>query len=98
VSSRRSRDRDELALGRPVAEHDRHPRIQVSQALEQELRPRPGRVPPMQQPVVEAEHRHDALAAIQSRPQGGVVVDPQVPCQPQERRHRASAEATARAR
>ena len=52
----------QLALGRAVADDERRASVaqlsvEVGEALEQELRPRPGLVAPVEQPVVEAEDR-----------------------------------------
>ena len=56
------------------------------QALEHELRPRPGGVAAVQQPVVEAEDRHHAIVAVERRAQRGVVVEAQVAPEPDDRR------------
>ena len=82
--------RRQLALGRPAAHHQ--PRaalaqrgVEVGEALEQELRARAGGVAAVQQAVVEAEHRHDPLVAVERGAQGGMVAQAQVAAEPDER-------------
>ena len=41
----------------------------------------------MQEPVVEAEHRHHAVVVVQRRPKRRVVVQPQVTAKPDEDGH-----------
>jgi hypothetical protein len=79
----------QLPLGRAVPEDERavEPRVEVRQAVEHELGARPGRVAAAQQPIVEAEHRHHPLAAVERGPQGGMVVHAQVAREPDEPRH-----------
>jgi len=59
-------------------------RVQVAQALQQELRAGTGRVAAAQQPVVEAEERDDAVVAVERRPQRGMVVDAQIAPEPDD--------------
>ena len=63
--------------------------IQVREALEHELRPRTGCVPPVQEPVIEAEDGDDLVVTIHRRAQSRMVMDPQVPPEPDERRQAA---------
>jgi hypothetical protein len=63
---------DQLALRRTAPDHEpgaavAELAVEVGEALEQELRPRPGCVAPAQQPVVEAEHGHDAFVPVERR-------------------------------
>ncbi len=83
------RDRDQLALGRAVADHEARTalaerRVQIAQALEQELGSRPGRVAAVQQPVVEAEHGDDPVVAVQRGAQRGVVAHAEVAAKPDQ--------------
>jgi hypothetical protein len=90
-----ARQRGQLALRRAVAQHQpAEPPVQIRQALEHELRARTRGVAAAEQPVVEAEHRHDPLAAIERRAQRRVIVHAQVAREPQQRGH-ASCSATA---
>ena len=85
--------RRELAFGWAVA-HDQpaaplaQARVQVAQALQQELRPRAGCVAPVQQPVVEAEHRHHAIVGVERGPQSRLFVEAQVAPEPDDCCHR----------
>jgi len=60
--------------------------VEVAQALEQELRPRPGGVAAAEQAIVEAEDRDHAVA-LHGGAQRDVVDDPQVAPVPEERGH-----------
>ena len=60
---------------------------EVLEALEHELSSRPGRVPPVQEAVVEAEHGHDAVVPREGGPQRRVVVHAQIAPEPDDRRH-----------
>lgn len=77
------RQRSQLALRRAVP-HDEPAApllerpVQILQALEQELGPRPGRVAAVKQALVEAEGRHHAIVALERGAQRGVVVHAQV--------------------
>jgi hypothetical protein len=56
-----------------VADHESRPAVaqltvEIGEALEQELRPRPGGVPAVQQAVVEAEDRDDPIVLVERRP------------------------------
>ena len=94
VDRRRARlagQRHELALGLAVA--DRQPAaalaqlaVEVGQALEQELGPRPGLVAAVEQPVVEAEDADDPLVLVERRAQRRVVAHPQVAPKPDDPR------------
>ena len=84
--------RGEFPLRRPVP--DDQPRaalrelaVQVGQALQQERGARSGRVAPVQQPVVQAEHRHDLLAPGQRRAERRMVVHAEVPAEPDKSNH-----------
>jgi hypothetical protein len=61
--------------------------VQVGQALQQERRARPGRVAPMQQPVVQAEHRYHQLVRGQRRAECRMVVHAEVPAEPDKSNH-----------
>jgi hypothetical protein len=94
----------EFALGSPVPDDEAaaalaQRMIQIAQALEQELRPRPGRVAAAQETIVEAEHR-DHATVLERRVQGGVIGDAQIPAVPEQGGHpiRAPMESTARSR
>jgi hypothetical protein len=78
--------RGELPLRPAAPEHEQpaEPLVQIGQALEHELRPRSRRMAPLEQPVVEAEHRHDALAPFEGSAQCRMVVHAQVARQPDE--------------
>jgi hypothetical protein len=79
----------QLALGGSVAVHDpAEPLVELVEALEHEARARGGRVSPVQQPRVEAEHGHDPLVRVERRAQRRVVVRAQVSGEPYESRHR----------
>ena len=85
-----ARELDQLALGRAAADHEPGPAVaqlavEIGEALEQELRPRPGGVPAVQQAVVEAEDRDDPIVVVERRPQGRVVANPQVAPEPDDR-------------
>ena len=84
-----ARERGQLALGRPAADHELavEALAQVGQALEHELRARPGGVAPAEQAIVEAEHADHPLAAIERRAQRRMVVQAQVARKPDEGRH-----------
>ena len=87
--SRLAGDRGQLAFGWAVA-HDEQatePLVEVREALEQELGARAGGVAAAQQPVVEAEHRHDVAPGVERRAQRGLVVHAQVAREPQQRGH-----------
>ncbi len=89
----------QLALGSPAADHEARPApaelaVEVGEALEQELGARPGRVAPVQEPVVEAEDRDDAVGLVERRPQRRVVADAEVAPQPHDRRFGQSSLAT----
>ena len=75
--------------GGPATHHEQPaaPLVEVGEAFEEELRARTGRVTAAQQPVVEAEHRHHAVAGVERRAQRRMVVQAQVARQPQQRRH-----------
>jgi hypothetical protein len=79
----------QLAFGRsaPHNEPAPQPLVEIGEALEHEARTVPAGVAPVQQTIVEAEHRNDRPAALESRRQRGMVVDPQVARQPEECRH-----------
>ena len=84
--------RGEFPLRRPVP--DDQPRaalrklaVQVGQALQQERGAGSGRVAPVQQPVVQAEHRHDLLVCGQSRAERRMVVHAEVPAEPDKSNH-----------
>ena len=70
-----ARERRQLALRRPAADHELAVQAlaQIGEALEHELRARPGGVAPAEQALVEAEHAHHPLAAIERRAQGRMV-------------------------
>ena len=61
--------------------------VQVGQALQQERRARSGRVAPVQQPVVQAEHGHDLLVRGQGPAERRVVVHPEVTAEPDKSNH-----------
>jgi hypothetical protein len=84
-----ARQRGQLTLGRPAPQHEdpAEPLVEVRQAFEHEPRARTGRVAAAQEPLVEAEHGNDALAAIQCGAQRGVVVHAQVAREPEQRGH-----------
>ena len=89
----------QLALGSPAADHEARPApaelaVEVGEALEQELGARPGRVAPVQEPVVEAERRDDAVGLVERGPQRRVVADAKVAPQPHDRRFGQSSLAT----
>ena len=69
----------------------RRPRVEIGQALEQELGPRPRGVSPAKQAIVEAEHRHHAFVALGRAPERGMVVHAEVTAEPEQRRHRGGA-------
>ena len=84
---------DQLTLGLASRDHEVPAALleraaQVLQALEHELRARPGRVPAVQERVVEHEHRHHALVGVQRRAQRRVVVHAQVAPEPDDRGRR----------
>jgi hypothetical protein len=88
VGTRLARQRRQLALRRSVS--DDQPvaalgerGVERSQALEHELRPRPGGVPAVQQPVVEAEDRHEPVGARTGRLERRQIVHPQVAAVPE---------------
>ena len=94
------RERGQLAPRRAVAQEQAaaplpQPRVELGQALEQELGPGARGVPPVQQTIVEAEHGHDRVRGVERRPQRGVVVQAQVATQPQDGDHGSSNPATA---
>ena len=88
-----ARERRQFPLG-PPASHDQSAaalaqrRVEVGEALEQELRPRTGGVATVQKAVVEAEHRNERVGAGAGRLERRVVVDPQVPAEPENGAHR----------
>jgi hypothetical protein len=61
--------------------------IQVCQAFQEEPGSRPGCVAAPQQPVVQAEHGHHPVMPGQGGPQRRVVVNAQVPAEPDDRYH-----------
>jgi hypothetical protein len=80
----------QLALGRAPHDHEVPAALlqggaQLAQRLEHELRPAARGVAPVQQRVVEHEHRDDALAGVERRPQRRVVVHAQVAPEPDKR-------------
>jgi len=82
----------QLALRRAVADHE--PRasvakgaIEVLEALEHELRARPGPVTPGKDAIVEAENGHDTLVGVEGGAQGGVIVQAQIAAKPDEGGH-----------
>jgi len=78
------RELGQHALRRPVAKGDApEPLVQLGQALEHEAGARRGGVAAVQQPVVEAEHRHDLVMRGKRRAQRGMIVDPEVTREPQ---------------
>ncbi len=82
----------QLALGAAVPDHEgaaalAQGRVEVSEALEQELRARPGGVAAVEQAVVEAEERDDRFVGFERRPQRRVVVHAQVATEPDDRGH-----------
>ncbi len=82
----------QFPLGRPVPDDQaraalRELPVQVGEALQQESGAWPGRVPPMQQPVVQAEHGHDLLVPGQRRAERRVVVHAEVPAEPDKSNH-----------
>ncbi len=83
------RESGQLALGRPTADHEQaaEPLVQVAEALEHELRARPRGVPAPEEAIVEAEHRHDALGAVERGAERGMVVHAQVAREPDEGGH-----------
>ena len=85
----------QFVLGRPVPDDETaaalaQRAVEVTQGVEQELRPRPARVPSVQQAVIEAEDRHDAVVRVQGRAQRRVVAHAQVAREPDEGGHRYS--------
>ncbi len=58
--------------------------VEVSQALEQELRARPGCVSAVQEPVIQTEHGHHLLVGVERGAQGRVLVDTQVAPEPDD--------------
>ena len=84
--------RGQFPLGRAVPDDQpgaalRELPVQVGQALQQERGARPGGVPPVQQAVVQAEHRHDLLVAGQRRAERRVIVHAEVPAEPDKGNH-----------
>ena len=82
----------QLALGWPVADDEARTAnaegpFEVAQALQQEPRPRPGAMAAAEQSVVEAEHRDHALARIERRMQGRIVVQSKISAEPDNRFH-----------
>jgi hypothetical protein len=78
----------EHALGRARPKRDApQSLVELREALEHEPRSRAGSVPAPQQPIVEAEDRHDLVARVERRAQSGVVVRPQVASEPDEADH-----------
>ncbi len=82
-------DRDDFPLGLPVADDQAGAslakrRVELREALQEKLRPRSGRMAPVEQPVVEAEDGHDPLVAVKRRAQGGMVANPKVATKPDD--------------
>jgi hypothetical protein len=76
-------------LGLTPADHEARTALaqltaEIGQALEQKLGPRAGRMAPVQQAVVEAEDRDDALVALKRGAQRRVIADPQVASKPDD--------------
>ena len=74
-------ERGQLTLWRSVPDDEPaatfgEARVELAQALEHELGPRPGGVTAVQQPVVEAEGRHEAIGAAAGCRERRVVVQP----------------------
>jgi hypothetical protein len=91
VGSHFPRQRHQLGLGPSVAHEQAaaaaaQPLIQLAQALKHELGARSGGMAALQQPVVEAEDG-DHLIVGAGRLERGMVVQAQIPSQPQDRRH-----------
>ena len=85
-------ERRDLVLGR--AAPDDQPavapaqrRVEVGEALEQELRTRARCMAAVEQAVVEAEHRHEMVGTGAGRVERRLVVDPQVAPEPEQRGH-----------
>jgi Lon protease-like protein len=85
-----TRETGQLTLRRSVAEGDpAEPFVELLEAFEHEARPRGRRVTAIQQPRVEAKHRHDAVVLVERCAQRRVVVRAQVPRQPHQGGHGA---------
>ena len=83
------RDRGDLPLGLAVADHQARAAlaefgVELAEALQKELGPRTRLVAAVEQPVVEAEDRNDALVAVERRAQRRMVADPQVATKPDD--------------
>ena len=79
----------DLALGLAVADHQPGApvaklRVELRQALQEKLGARPGLVAAVEQAVVEAEDRNDALMAVEGRAQRGMVADPKIATKPND--------------
>ena len=61
--------------------------VEIVQALDQEPGTRAGSMSAGEQPVVEAEHRNDALVRTQRRVQCGMIGKTQITTKPHERSH-----------
>src|SRR5581483_95181 len=82
---------------RPPMEHDEpagasaQRLVEIGQALEQELRPRPGGVAAAEQLRVETEDGHDRPAFVLGRLKGWMVVEAEIAPEPEERCHLGAA-------